>query len=139
MRSYHHQGVARVGDGLSVTARAAGDGTTEAVEDARRRFMLGVLWHPEEDEADRLVTAFVAPAARRPLKRRRPRSLGASGGTWIDCRDQPVKRGATAPCAQRRNVSGSLRALVPLASTKRTRATTLWRPKPNLPGFTLIE
>ena len=60
VRSYHHQGVARVGDGLRVTAHAAGDGTPEAVEDAARRFMLGVLWHPEEDEADRLIGAFVA-------------------------------------------------------------------------------
>jgi putative glutamine amidotransferase len=59
VKSYHHQGVARVADGLRVTARAAGDGTAEAVEDARRRFMLGVLWHPEEDEADRLIGAFV--------------------------------------------------------------------------------
>ena len=59
VKSWHHQGVARVGDGLRVTARAEGDGTTEAVEDAARRFMLGVLWHPEEDEADRLIAAFV--------------------------------------------------------------------------------
>jgi putative glutamine amidotransferase len=59
VKSYHHQGVARVGDGLRVSARAAGDGTVEAIEDARRRFVLGVLWHPEEDEADRLVGAFV--------------------------------------------------------------------------------
>ncbi len=59
VKSYHHQGVARVGDGLRVTAHAAGDGTVEAVEDAGRRFMLGVLWHPEEDEADRLIGAFV--------------------------------------------------------------------------------
>ena len=59
VKSWHHQGVARVGDDLRVTARAAGDGTTEAVEDAARRFMLGVLWHPEEDEADRLIAAFV--------------------------------------------------------------------------------
>jgi putative glutamine amidotransferase len=59
VKSYHHQGVARIGDGLRVTARAAGDGTAEAVEDDRRRFMLGVLWHPEEDEADRLIGAFV--------------------------------------------------------------------------------
>jgi putative glutamine amidotransferase len=72
VRSYHHQGVERVGDGLRVTARAAPDGTAEAVEDATRRFMLGVLWHPEEDEADRLIAAFVeecrvaaAAAARR--------------------------------------------------------------------------
>jgi len=59
-RSYHHQGVARLGDGLRVTAHAEGDGTIEAVEDAQRRFMLGVLWHPEEGDADRLIGAFVA-------------------------------------------------------------------------------
>ena len=59
VKSYHHQGVARVGDGLRTTARAEADGTVEAVEDAGKRFMLGVLWHPEEDEADRLIGAFV--------------------------------------------------------------------------------
>jgi putative glutamine amidotransferase len=59
VKSYHHQGIARVGEGLRVTARAEGDGTVEAIEDAQRRFMLGVLWHPEEDEADRLIGAFV--------------------------------------------------------------------------------
>jgi putative glutamine amidotransferase len=59
VKSYHHQGVARIGDGLRVTARATGDGTAEAIEDTGRRFMLGVLWHPEEDEADRLIGAFV--------------------------------------------------------------------------------
>ena len=57
--SHHHQGIDRVGDGLRVTARAETDGTVEAVEDNERRFMLGVLWHPEEDEADRLIAAFV--------------------------------------------------------------------------------
>src|SRR5215210_6899510 len=66
VKSYHHQGVARVGDGLRVTARAEGDGTVEAVEDPERRFMLGVLWHPEEDEADRLIAAFVAECAGGP-------------------------------------------------------------------------
>jgi putative glutamine amidotransferase len=67
VKSYHHQGVARVGDGLTITARAETDGTVEAIEDAGRRFMLGVLWHPEEDEADRLIGAFVQEcrAARR--------------------------------------------------------------------------
>jgi putative glutamine amidotransferase len=64
VKSYHHQGIARLGDGLKVTARAAPDGTAEAVEDARRRFMLGVLWHPEEDEADRLIGAFVRECRR---------------------------------------------------------------------------
>jgi putative glutamine amidotransferase len=67
VKSYHHQGIARVGDGLKITARAETDGTVEAIEDAGRRFMLGVLWHPEEDEADRLIGAFVQEcrAARR--------------------------------------------------------------------------
>jgi putative glutamine amidotransferase len=59
VKSYHHQGVARVGDGLRITARAEDDGTVEAIEDTDRRFVLGVLWHPEEDEADRLIGAFV--------------------------------------------------------------------------------
>jgi len=60
VKSYHHQGIARLGEGLRVTGRAAGDGTVEAIEDGGRRFMLGVQWHPEEDEADRLIGAFVA-------------------------------------------------------------------------------
>jgi putative glutamine amidotransferase len=59
VKSYHHQGVSRLGAGLRVTAHAQGDGTIEAIEDVGRRFMLGVLWHPEEDEADRLIAAFV--------------------------------------------------------------------------------
>ncbi|MET0770002.1 MAG: gamma-glutamyl-gamma-aminobutyrate hydrolase family protein [Solirubrobacteraceae bacterium] len=59
VRSYHHQGVERVGEGLVVTARAEGDATVEGIEDPTRRFMLGVLWHPEEDETDRLIGAFV--------------------------------------------------------------------------------
>jgi putative glutamine amidotransferase len=58
VKSYHHQGVARIGEGLRVTGRAEGDGTVEAIEDPTRRFVLGVLWHPEEDEADRLIGAF---------------------------------------------------------------------------------
>jgi gamma-glutamyl-gamma-aminobutyrate hydrolase PuuD len=66
VKSYHHQGVARVGDGLRTTARAEGDGTVEALEDAGKRFMLGVLWHPEEDEADRLIAAFVRECAGGP-------------------------------------------------------------------------
>ena len=58
VKSAHHQGIDRLADGLQATGRAA-DGTVEALEDRARRFMLGVLWHPEEDEADRLIGAFV--------------------------------------------------------------------------------
>ena len=79
--------------------------------------MLGVLWHPEEDEADRLIGAFVASAARGRRTAGGPDALGASGSSArTGGRAQPVKRGATAPCAQRRNVSGRRRAAVPLAA-----------------------
>jgi putative glutamine amidotransferase len=58
VKSHHHQGIGEIGDGLVVSARAE-DGEVEAVEAHDRRFALGVLWHPEEDETSRLVAAFV--------------------------------------------------------------------------------
>jgi putative glutamine amidotransferase len=46
VNSRHHQAPATVGHGLVVTASAP-DGVIEAIEDPRRRFCLGVQWHPE--------------------------------------------------------------------------------------------
>jgi putative glutamine amidotransferase len=46
--SGHHQAVARVGEGLVVTA-VAGDGTVEALEDPER-WVASVQWHPEARE-----------------------------------------------------------------------------------------
>jgi putative glutamine amidotransferase len=46
--SHHHQSFGRIGDGLVATGRAP-DGLVEALEDPGRDFVLGVLWHPEED------------------------------------------------------------------------------------------
>ena len=46
--SGHHQAVARVADGLMVTA-VAGDGTVEALEDPER-WVASVQWHPEARE-----------------------------------------------------------------------------------------
>jgi gamma-glutamyl-gamma-aminobutyrate hydrolase PuuD len=64
VRSHHHQGVGRVGEGLVETAWAE-DGTLEGLEDPEKRFAVGVLWHPEmEDEDKRLFEALVAEAAR---------------------------------------------------------------------------
>ncbi len=60
--SHHHQGPDRIGDGLDVSGRAAMDGTPEAIEDPDARFVLGVLWHPEEDERSRVVGALVEAA-----------------------------------------------------------------------------
>ena len=68
--SHHHQGPDRIGDGLEVTARSSIDDTAEAIEDPAARFLLGVLWHPEEDERSRVVGALVSAAR----ERRRPAS-----------------------------------------------------------------
>jgi putative glutamine amidotransferase len=61
VKSHHHQGFGRVGGGLRGTAWAD-DGTLEAVEDPSKRFALGVLWHPEEDDDAALFEALVAEA-----------------------------------------------------------------------------
>ena len=59
VKSHHHQGVKEVGDGLVVTGRS-GDATVEALEDPSCPFVLGVLWHPEEDEKSQLIKALVS-------------------------------------------------------------------------------
>ena len=61
VKSHHHQGFGRLGEGLQEAARAE-DGTLEAIEDPQRRFALGVLWHPEEAEDLRLFEALVQEA-----------------------------------------------------------------------------
>jgi putative glutamine amidotransferase len=62
VKSHHHQGHARLGAGLRVSARDA-DGQIEALEDPARRFTVGVLWHPEAGEDLRLFEALVEEAA----------------------------------------------------------------------------
>jgi gamma-glutamyl-gamma-aminobutyrate hydrolase PuuD len=61
VKSHHHQGVRRLGEGLVETAWAE-DGTVEGLEDPSRRFLVGVLWHPEEGEDDPLFRALVKEA-----------------------------------------------------------------------------
>ena len=61
VKSHHHQGLGRVGEGLVATAWAE-DGTLEAVEDPDKRFAVGVLWHPEAAEDAVLFDALVAEA-----------------------------------------------------------------------------
>lgn len=65
-KSYHHQAVARVAEGLAVVARAE-DGTVEALEATDRPWLMGVQWHPERTPDDpatrRLFERFVEAAA----------------------------------------------------------------------------
>jgi putative glutamine amidotransferase len=62
VNSHHHQGLAELGEGLVASGWSLPDGLTEAVELPERGFVLGVLWHPEEDERDRVVGALVEEA-----------------------------------------------------------------------------
>ncbi len=61
-KSHHHQGVDRLGEGLTITGRGTGDELPEAVEDPDKRFALGVQWHPEADEKSRVIGALVEAA-----------------------------------------------------------------------------
>jgi putative glutamine amidotransferase len=61
VKSSHHQGVGRIGEGLREVAWSD-DGTVEALEDPAQRFAVGVLWHPEAGEDRKLFEALVAEA-----------------------------------------------------------------------------
>jgi putative glutamine amidotransferase len=58
--THHHQGIARLADGLTATAWAD-DGTIEAVE-TDAPFVLGVQWHPEAGDDLALFVALVEAA-----------------------------------------------------------------------------
>jgi putative glutamine amidotransferase len=62
VRSHHHQAIGELGEGMAVTGRSPEDGLVEAVELPGKRFALGVLWHPEEDEASGVIGALVKAA-----------------------------------------------------------------------------
>jgi putative glutamine amidotransferase len=64
--TYHHQAVARLGEGLVAGAHAE-DGTVEALElpDAAHPFVLAVQWHPEEGRDVRVMRALVEAARAR--------------------------------------------------------------------------
>ena len=67
VNSFHHQSVERLGEGLILSARSP-DGVVEGIEARdRRRFALGVQWHPESfwdhpPGFDRLFQALVRTA-----------------------------------------------------------------------------
>ncbi len=65
VNSAHHQAVKTAAPGLVVDAEAE-DGVVEGVEDPRRRFCLGVQWHPEFalSDGDRRIFRALVEAAR---------------------------------------------------------------------------
>jgi putative glutamine amidotransferase len=63
VKSHHHQGIGRVGEGLREVAWAE-DGVVEGLEDPEKRFALGVLWHAEEGEDGALFSGLVEEARR---------------------------------------------------------------------------
>ena len=69
VKSHHHQGFGRIGDGLREVGWAD-DGTVEALEDPSKRFAVGVLWHPEEGEDLALFEALVEEARLHRAERR---------------------------------------------------------------------
>lgn len=66
VRSWHHQAVGRLGQGLRAVAWSP-DGVIEAFESDNHRFLVGVQWHPEmdalgDDRQRRLFEALIGPA-----------------------------------------------------------------------------
>jgi len=66
--SFHHQAIKTLGRGLVISAKAS-DGIIEAVEaEDRRRFVIGVQWHPErmtdKQEMKKIFSDFIRTAKR---------------------------------------------------------------------------
>jgi len=62
VKSHHHQGIADLGERLVATGWAVEDQLIEALELPGEPFVLGVLWHPEEDEANHVIASLVEAA-----------------------------------------------------------------------------
>lgn len=71
VRTYHHQGVDRIGAGLVATAWSP-DGIVEALEDPALPFCVGVQWHPEVGADPAVFDALVAAARVRRAGRGEP-------------------------------------------------------------------
>jgi putative glutamine amidotransferase len=63
VKSHHHQGVDRIAENLRASAWATDDESVEAIESGDGAFVLGVLWHPEEDAGDRLIPSLIEQAS----------------------------------------------------------------------------
>jgi putative glutamine amidotransferase len=62
VKSHHHQGIDRLGEGLVASGWWHDEEVIEAIELPDRRFALGILWHPEEEPGSPLIGALVEAA-----------------------------------------------------------------------------
>jgi putative glutamine amidotransferase len=63
-KSHHHQSVATLGNGLTVTGYSTLDELPEAIELVGKPYVLGVQWHPEADQSSRVIGSLVEQARR---------------------------------------------------------------------------
>jgi putative glutamine amidotransferase len=57
-KSYHHQSVKALGNGLRISAKCP-DGVVEGIE-ASDSFILGIQWHPEREETEISKRIFIS-------------------------------------------------------------------------------
>ncbi|MCH6159286.1 gamma-glutamyl-gamma-aminobutyrate hydrolase family protein [Streptomyces marispadix] len=99
--TYHHQAVARLGEGLVAGAHAE-DGTVEALElpDGTHPFVLAVQWHPEEGQDVRVMRALVEAARERGREAGRPENASPGSPAPPESGEPPESPTArTAPAA----------------------------------------
>ena len=65
VRSHHHQGIGRLGEGVEASGWSEPDGLIEAIELPEQAFALGVLWHAEEERGSRIVAGLCEAARER--------------------------------------------------------------------------
>lgn len=66
VKSYHHQAVDKVGDGLKKSAETA-DNIVEAIESISEHYILGIQWHPELEDtetSERIFKSFIDECSR---------------------------------------------------------------------------
>ncbi len=66
VRSHHHQGIDRLGDGLVATGWAEPGEVVEAIE-LPGRWALGILWHTEEEAGSPVIAALTEAARSRAV------------------------------------------------------------------------
>jgi putative glutamine amidotransferase len=68
VRSHHHQGVATLGEGLVASGWAEPGGAIEAIEIPERRWVLGILWHAEEEPMSPVLASLTAAAREQEVR-----------------------------------------------------------------------